>query len=55
MSSETEGLSFIFQSRITLEFTLFTFCPPAPALRAKLKENSEKGMEIFFIGVTIIA
>ena len=42
-------------SKTTLEFTLLTFCPPAPPLRAKEKENSEKGMVIFVIADTIIA
>lgn len=37
---------------VTLEFTLFTFCPPGPLLRAKVKRISLRG--IWILALTTI-
>ena len=40
------SVSSTLHSKVTLELTLLTFCPPGPELLEKLKLNSEKGMVI---------
>jgi hypothetical protein len=43
------------QVRVTFEFTLLTFWPPAPPLRENEKVSSEKGIIIRSIRVMMIA
>ncbi len=47
-------VSFIFQFKMTFEFTLLIFWPPAPELLEKEKVNSEKGILILSIVVIIL-
>lgn len=43
-SSGRLGLLVTFQRSNALVFSLFTFCPPGPALREKLKSSSRSGI-----------
>lgn len=44
VDSLIQSAVFRFTCTVTLEFTLFTFCPPGPLLRANVNVNCSTGI-----------